>query len=204
MRSRKSQTVARYHPGHPDDQTGDRSDLASQMDFLGGIAALLTGTRWIVSERTSARYYSEIPVFARLRLLLGRFSSSIVANSSGGEQYWRMSARPKLRLATIPNALDIAAIREAGVGMTREINEAALLLVVGRFTSGKALEIIVRAIGKLSQRQTSPIDVLMMGEGDQRSSIVREIAEASLARSNQASSISVRLVEMALRGGWVG
>jgi len=89
-----------------------------QMDFLGGIGALLTGTRWIVSERTSARYYGEIPVFARLRLLLGQSASSIVANSSGGEQYWRMSARPELRLATIPNALDIAGIREAGRGMT--------------------------------------------------------------------------------------
>jgi glycosyltransferase involved in cell wall biosynthesis len=151
-----------------------------QMDFLGGVAALLTGTRWIVSERTSARYYSEIPVFARFRLLLGQFASSIVANSSGGEQYWRMRARPKLRLTTIPNALDIAGIREAGLGMTREPNEAALLLVVGRFTGGKALEIIVRAISILSRRQTSPINVLMMGEGNERSSIVQEIEGASL------------------------
>lgn len=150
-----------------------------QMDVLGGIAALLTGTRWVVSERTSARYYGEIPMFAKLRLLLGQSASSIVANSSGGEQYWRMSARPKLSLATIPNALDIAGIREAGLGMTREVNEAALLLVVGRFTNGKALEIIVRAVGQLSQRQTS-INVLMMGEGTERSGIVREIEGASL------------------------
>jgi glycosyltransferase involved in cell wall biosynthesis len=151
-----------------------------QMDFLGGIAALSTGTRWIISERTSAKYYSEIPVFARLRLLLGRFASSVVANSSGGEQYWRTSARRELRLVTIPNALDIAGIRAASLGMTRDVNEGALLLVVGRFTNGKALEIIVRAIGKLSQRQTSPINILMMGDGSERSSIPREIEEASL------------------------
>jgi glycosyltransferase involved in cell wall biosynthesis len=151
-----------------------------QMDFLGGIAAFLTGTRWIVSERTSGKYYNELPVFARLRLLLGQSASSIVANSSGGEQYWRMSGRSGLRLATIPNALDIARIREASLGMTREVNEAALLLVVGRFSSEKALEIIVRAISKLSQRQTSPIDVLMMGEGSERASIVREIEGVGL------------------------
>ncbi len=151
-----------------------------QMDFLGGIAALLTGTRWIVSERTSARYYSEIPMFARLRLLLGQYASSIVANSSGGEQYWSTSPRPELRLATIPNALDIDRIREAGHGMTRELNEAALLLVVGRFSSGKALEIIVRAISELSQRQALPINLLMMGEGNERPSIAREIEGASL------------------------
>jgi glycosyltransferase involved in cell wall biosynthesis len=151
-----------------------------QMDFLGGIAALLTGTCWIVSERTSGRYYSEIPVFARLRLLLGRFASSVVANSSGGEQYWRMNARHELRLATIPNALDIAGIRAAGLGMTREVNGGALLLVVGRFTSGKALEIIVRATGRLSQRQSSPINVLMMGDGSDSASITGEIEAAAL------------------------
>jgi len=151
-----------------------------QMDVLGGIAAHLTGTSWIVSERTSARYYREIPVFARIRLLLGQSASSIVANSSGGEQYWRSCARPGLRLATIPNALDIDRIRKAGVGMSREIDSCPLLLVVGRFGSEKALDIIVRAMGKLSQRQTSPINILMMGEGTERFRIAREIEGASL------------------------
>jgi glycosyltransferase involved in cell wall biosynthesis len=151
-----------------------------QMDLLGGVAALLTGTRWIVSERTSAKYYSEIPVLAKLRLLLGQSASSIVANSSGGEQYWKKSTRPGLRLATIPNALDVDRVRKAGLAMTREVDASALLLVVGRFSSEKALEIIVRAISKLSHRQTSPINILIMGEGTERSSIAREIEGASL------------------------
>jgi glycosyltransferase involved in cell wall biosynthesis len=151
-----------------------------QMDLLGGIAALLAGTRWIVSERTSPRYYREIPFSARIRLLLGQCASSIVANSSGGEQYWRSSARSGLRLVTIPNALDIDRIRKAGAGMTREVNSRPLLLVVGRFSTEKALEVIVRAISKLSQRQAPPIGVLMMGEGTERSSIAREVEGASL------------------------
>jgi glycosyltransferase involved in cell wall biosynthesis len=151
-----------------------------QMDLLGGIAARLTGTRWIVSERNSAGYYDEFPFFAKLRLLLGQSASSIIANSSGGEQYWRRSARRGLRLNTIPNALDIARIRKAGLGMTREANACPLLLVVGRLSNEKAFEIVVRGIGKLSQRQTSPMNVLMMGEGPERSSIAREIEAASL------------------------
>ena len=151
-----------------------------QMDLLGGIAALLAGTRWIVSERTAPRFYREIPFSARIRLLLGQCASSIVANSSGGEQYWRSSSRSGLRLVTIPNALDIDRIRKAGAGMTREVNSRPLLLVVGRFSSEKALEIIVRAISKLSQHQAPPIDLLMMGEGTERPSIAREIERASL------------------------
>jgi glycosyltransferase involved in cell wall biosynthesis len=52
-------------------------------------------------------------------------------------------------------------------------------LVVGRFSNEKAFEIIVRAIGKLA-RQTSSMNILMMGEGPERSSIIREIEAASL------------------------
>jgi glycosyltransferase involved in cell wall biosynthesis len=151
-----------------------------QMDLLGGIAARLTGTRWILSERNSAKYYDEFPFLGRLRLLLAQSASSIVANSSGGEQYWRRSARHGLRPITIPNALDVARIRKAGLGMTREVNACPLLLVVGRFSNEKAFEIIVRAIGKLAQRRTSQMNILMMGEGPERCSIAREIEAASL------------------------
>jgi glycosyltransferase involved in cell wall biosynthesis len=151
-----------------------------QMDLVGGIAARLTATRWILSERNSARHYDEFPFLARLRLLLGQSASSIVANSSGGEEYWRRNSRRGLRLNTILNALDIARIREAGLGMTREASACPLLLVVGRFSNEKAFEIIVRGIGKLSRRQTSPMNILMMGEGPERSSIIREIGAASL------------------------
>jgi glycosyltransferase involved in cell wall biosynthesis len=151
-----------------------------QMDFVGGIATCLTATRWILSERNSAGHYAEFPFFGRLRFLLGQFASSIVANSSGGEEYWRRSARPGLRTITIPNALDIASIRTAGLGMTREANACPLLLVVGRFSNEKAFEIIVRGIGKFSRRQTSPMNILMMGDGPERSSIAREIEAASL------------------------
>jgi glycosyltransferase involved in cell wall biosynthesis len=151
-----------------------------QMDLVGGIAARLTAVRWILSERNSARHYDEFPFLARLRLLLGQSASSIVANSSGGEEYWRRNSRRGLRLNTILNALDIARIREAGLGVTRQADACPLLLVVGRFSNEKAFEIIVRGIGKLSRRQTSPMNILLMGEGPQRSSIIREIEAASL------------------------
>jgi glycosyltransferase involved in cell wall biosynthesis len=151
-----------------------------QMDLVGGLAARLTASRWILSERNSARHYDEFPVLGRLRLLLGQSASSIVANSSGGEQYWRKNSRDGLKVAAIYNALDVASIRKAGLAMTREADACPLLLVVGRISNEKAFEIIVRAIGKLARRQTAPMKILMMGEGPERSSIVREIEAASL------------------------
>lgn len=151
-----------------------------QMDLVGGTAARLTGSRWILSERNSARHYDEFPFLAKLRLLLGQSASSIIANSSGGEQYWRSNSRDGLNVTAISNALDVARVREAGRGMTREADACPLLLIVGRFSNEKAFEIIVRAIGKLVLRQNFPMNILMMGEGPERSSIVREIEAASL------------------------
>jgi glycosyltransferase involved in cell wall biosynthesis len=149
-----------------------------QMDILGGLAALQSGIPWIISERTSKEYYAEIPRFALLRLSLGRFASAVVANSEGGANYWRESARGPIILATIRNALELKRIREAPRvpmdGFSRPV-----LLVVGRFTPEKALEIIVRAIGGLAGRGS--VNLVMIGEGAQRRAIEAEIEAASLS-----------------------
>jgi glycosyltransferase involved in cell wall biosynthesis len=54
-----------------------------------------------------------------------------------------------------------------------------LLLVVGRFTREKALEVIVRAIGDFTGRGS--INVVMIGEGADRPGIENEIEAASLS-----------------------
>jgi glycosyltransferase involved in cell wall biosynthesis len=149
-----------------------------QMDILGGLAALQSNTAWIVSERTSKEYYSEIPFFAWLRLLLGQFASAIVANSEGGRNYWQEAARRPLNLATVRNALDLRRIRETP-GLPAGYPSGALLLVVGRFTREKALEVIVRAIDNYAGSE--PINTVMIGEGAERARIETEVVAASLS-----------------------
>jgi glycosyltransferase involved in cell wall biosynthesis len=149
-----------------------------QMDILGGLAALQSHAAWIVSERTSNEYYVQIAFFARLRLLLGRFASAVVANSEGGRNYWREAACHPVLLATVRNALDFEGIQEAP-RMSTETLFGPLLLVVGRFTPEKALEVIVRAIGKFASRGS--VNVVMIGEGAERATIEREIEAASLS-----------------------
>ena len=149
-----------------------------QMDVLGGLAALPSGIPWIVSERTSKEYYAEIPVFARVRLLIGRFASAVVANSDGGANYWRDGARGPMILVTVRNALDLERIREAP-RLSTECFSRPLLLVVGRFTPEKALEVIVRAIRDFVGR--GPVNLVMIGDGAQRHAIEAEIEAASLS-----------------------
>jgi glycosyltransferase involved in cell wall biosynthesis len=149
-----------------------------QMDILGGLAVLQSGAAWIVSERTSKEYYAEIPFFAWLRLLLGQFASAIVANSDGGRNYWQEAARRPVRLATVRNALDIKRIQETPP-LSGESFSDPLLLVVGRFTREKALEVIVRAIENFADDE--PINLIMIGEGAERARIEKEIEAASLS-----------------------
>jgi glycosyltransferase involved in cell wall biosynthesis len=161
-----------------------------QMDVLGGLAALQNRTAWIVSERTSKEYYAEIPWFARLRLLLGRFASAVVANSVGGGNYWREAAhRPAV---TVQNALDFERIRKPSASPMESLS-GPLLLVVGRFTREKALEIIVRAIGNLANSES--VNVVMIGEGAERPTIEREI---------QAASLSTRVKILPYQPDWWG
>jgi glycosyltransferase involved in cell wall biosynthesis len=149
-----------------------------QMDILGGLAALRSHTPWIVTERTSKEYYAEIPSVARLRLLLGRFSSAIVANSDGGANYWQVATGRPIKLVTIRNALDFRRIQEAEPLSTESL-VGPLLLVVGRLIPQKALEVIVRAVGNIAGDNS--INVIVIGEGRHLPVIEREIAAASLS-----------------------
>lgn len=151
-----------------------------QMDILGGLAAFQSRARWIISERTSGNYYyNEIPVFARLRLLLSRYASAVVANSAGGEKYWREAGPRSLRLATVRNALDSKLIQETANRYREKTNTKPLLLVVGRFDPEKAHTIIVRALANLSEDQ--PVNVFMIGKGNEKPVIEKEIEAASLS-----------------------
>jgi glycosyltransferase involved in cell wall biosynthesis len=149
-----------------------------QMDILGGLAALQSGAGWIVSERTSREYYAEVPVVAWSRLLLGQFASAVVANSDGGERYWQEAARRPLKLAMIRNALDFEHIRKAAFPSTESFRRP-LLLVVGRFTREKALEVIVRSIRNLPG--AGSINVVMIGEGVERPNVEKEIDAGALS-----------------------
>jgi glycosyltransferase involved in cell wall biosynthesis len=149
-----------------------------QMDILGGLAALRSHTPWIVTERTSKQYYVEIPSVARLRLLLGRFASAIVANSDGGGHYWQEAVGRPIKLATIRNALDLQRI-QAAEPLSTESFSGPLFLVVGRLIREKALDVIVRAVGGFAAG--GPINVVMIGEGSERPVIERQIEAAALS-----------------------
>jgi glycosyltransferase involved in cell wall biosynthesis len=152
-----------------------------QMDILGGLGVLASRrTPWIVTERTSGGYYrKEIPAIAWLRLWLARYSSAVVANSSGGERYWREDGDDTLKLLTIYNALDLNRIREAvGRGGPRP-HASPLILVVGRFDREKSFDIVLQAVADIPADRS--VNVMMIGEGAERSRLEQMVEAASLS-----------------------
>ncbi len=81
-----------------------------QMDIIGGIAAKLTRTPWIMRESSCPLAYKGT-MKHRLREKLVALSAAIVSNSSGGDLYWRCRY-PHKRRYIISNGLPLEIINE--------------------------------------------------------------------------------------------
>jgi glycosyltransferase involved in cell wall biosynthesis len=151
-----------------------------QMDIVGGLAALLTGTSWIITERTSAEQYTTVPVQGWSRLQLGRFASALVANSQTGQDYWRRSLSTRPDSFLIRNALELEKINSSNAKKLVDTpHNDKLLLVVGRFSPEKSLDVIVEAAATLPPALNTT--VLMIGEGPLLDSIRKQIDRAGLS-----------------------
>jgi glycosyltransferase involved in cell wall biosynthesis len=162
-----------------------------QMDIVGGFAVVASVPRWIIAERTSTGY-PDLPFAERIRLQLGRFASAIVVNSEAGSQYWKQSLRRTPKLFTIQNAVDVRSIRTAPAVPDPWVS-GDLILVVGRFSPEKALEIVIQAIAALPA--DLPVAVMMIGEGPLREPIERQI---------QLASLSARITILPYQPDWWG
>ncbi len=146
----------------------------TQMDVAGGLAALLTRTPWIVSERTHKVYYPR-DAKHRLRRLLGRFAGAIVANSPGGAEYWDGARVGKI---IIPNALPLGEIAAAPRDES-DFGAAEVVLFAGRFDPAKNLENLVDAMARIVRERDAV--ALLCGEGPLESDLRARIAQAGVA-----------------------
>jgi glycosyltransferase involved in cell wall biosynthesis len=117
-------------------------------DFFGGIAALLTGTPWVLSERASGLAYAGGSKNA-LRRLLGRHADAVVANSEAGLGYWRQVGygREGLVIRNIVELCEPASEARFREGQVDPMGPEGIL-VVGRLADQKnpkgALDVLER------------------------------------------------------------
>lgn len=127
----------------------------TRMDVLGGAAALLTRTPWVLRE-ASTRY----PKTWRniLRRAVGRRASAIVANSREGAAYWRTHH-------VIPNGVPLAEIDRTAAGVRSSV------LFAGRMDEGKNVRTLLAALQQLD------VDATFCGDGPCRAELQRIAGE---------------------------
>ena len=151
-----------------------------QMQVLGGLAAHLTRTPWVFSERASEQAYPRT-LKMWLRRTIARRATAIVSNSREGDEYWESRTRKGASRYIVPNAIPLDEIANApradGVGAPND--RGPLLLNAGRFEHQKNFETFVRAIHLVSLER--PVRALCCGEGSLRGTVERLIDELGLS-----------------------
>lgn len=135
-----------------------------QMDVLGGAAAILNQIPLVLTERASGLAYDGFGLLIWMRKFIGRFAQSIVANSESGAAYWRTTRSNSIYQKIIPNAVDVAAVQNALLDRSNlfDIN-GKFMLVVGRLSCEKSLDVIFRAIPLINNLQDMRFVILGSG-----------------------------------------
>ncbi len=111
----------------------------TQMDVLGGIAAMSCRVPWVLSERNSGLAYPNT-LKNRLRKLVGGRANAVVCNSFSGVEYWHTRASHLIPTGVIPNPLPLDEIDSTHAASDEEIDIAPqqrLCLFVGRLVAQK-------------------------------------------------------------------
>ena len=149
-----------------------------QMEVFGGLAALMTRTPWVFSERASEEAYPRT-LKTWLRTKIAWWATAIVSNSRAGDQYWESRTRKSARRYIVPNALPLGEIANAPKARIDETTEGGpLLLSAGRFEHQKNFEAFLRAIHLVSLER--PVRAFCCGEGSLRITLERLMGELGL------------------------
>lgn len=145
-------------------------------DVFGGLAARWCRVPWLLAERSSQAMYGQGQKF-RLRRWLGRSADLIVANSQGGQDYWRAAgfAGPSVVIRNIvakphrtdPGSTDVAPLA------------APHIVAVGRLSEEKNFALLLDALALLF-KHCPDARASILGDGPQREALAAQIARSSL------------------------
>ncbi|HVF45202.1 MAG TPA: glycosyltransferase [Pyrinomonadaceae bacterium] len=154
--------------------------ILAPMDMLGGAAALLTRTPWVLKESSSALAYTTDWKYW-FRFAFGRLSDAVVANSEGGYEYWR-GARGRRTLRVIPNGIPLGEIAAAEPGRAGGFEPGPgerVVLYAGRVDIGKNVEDLIAALARIAGEV--PFAAVICGDGTHLGRVQRMARELGIA-----------------------
>lgn len=144
-----------------------------QMDILAGVAARLTATPFLLSERSSAAAYA-VGWKNRLRRWVGQRATAVVANSQSGLDYWGPTVADR---RVIRNGMPLAAIRAAVPAVPGTLGlppDARIALFAGRLNAEKNVATLLQALEAVLARQSDCVAVLF-GDGPLHTSLRAQV-----------------------------
>lgn len=163
--------------------TSVRADVVqtwlTQSDVMGGLAAVLTRTPWMLSERSSAvGYPSHWKNWLRARL--ARRAALIVANSQGGVAYWIAQGVTPARIHLVPNVVDTLAIRDAAVApLPAGFEGRPFVLFAGRLAEEKNPLVMIDALADAFK--SCDAVALLCGAGPMQSAMTARIGTLGMS-----------------------
>jgi glycosyltransferase involved in cell wall biosynthesis len=151
-----------------------------QMEVMGGLASLLTGTPWVFCERASEEAYPK-NFKMWLRVKVGRLATAIVSNSQAGDRYWAARTSERVKRYVIPNCLPFTEITAAPPASLADIGITTgepLLLIAGRMEPQKNFATLVRALRFVNASR--PVQAVLCGDGSLRGAVERLVEENDL------------------------
>ncbi len=145
--------------------------ILTPMDIMGGAAALVTNTRWVLKECSSASLYASALRY-RLRFALGGRADAIVSNSAGGDAYWHSALRVK-SLHVISNAIPLEEIDTTRSGSINRLTRVPekIVLFAGRLDENKNVENLIIALARVADEMA--FVGFICGDGPQRPRLER-------------------------------
>jgi glycosyltransferase involved in cell wall biosynthesis len=154
--------------------------ILAPMDILGGAAALLTRTPWVLKESSSSLVYTTYRRYW-FRFAFGRLSDAVIANSVGGYDYWRLTCK-KRPLQMIPNGLPLSEIAKSDSGHVHGLEfapEVKVVLYAGRVDIWKNVEDLIAALARIAGEV--PFIAVICGDGTHRLQVERMAHELGIA-----------------------
>jgi glycosyltransferase involved in cell wall biosynthesis len=142
-----------------------------QMDVLGGLAARLSGTVHVLTERCGAEAYGSTWKDAARRLV-GRYADLVVANSDHGKAYWDpiRLARPTFVVRNGVPSSEITSSIPSRQGLEDFPSAVPVILGAGRYAPQKNFLTLLSALEQVLLEEPSAVAVLF-GEGPLQDSI---------------------------------
>jgi len=150
-----------------------------QMDILGGLAARITRTPWILRQPISINAPSTFK--KAFRTLLAARANAVVSNSVGGDLYWEKHGFLSARFV-IPNALPLEEIAEAQAALLSEWGIAQhqkVILYAGRFVDQKNISNMVKAMQRVTEDEKTV--AVLCGNGPLLAEVKRNVEIANTA-----------------------